>query len=498
MAARAPGPARDRYLRHRPENGLFYRVIETHWPIFLKEQERAGKTLPIFIRDEFAKFLKCGVAEHGFIRTYCSQCQHSGIVAFSCKKRGFCPSCTARRMNDEAAHLVDHVLPDDVPMRQWVLSFPYKLRFLMAYDSKLTSRILSVFVRVINSERKRKAKKHGIFDGVPGSVTFIQRFGSALNLNVHFHALFADGVFYESDAGYAFYRLPPPSEKELYALAAKIQGKVLKIIEELGLNDDEGQMEFENALPEMAAMSIRQRAAFGDRAGNNLKRYGINKIEADPESSDPYSVNVEGFSLNARVWIWGKDREKLEKLIRYMARGPVATARLSEGNNTLLYKMKTPWKDGTTHVSFSYLDFIARLVALIPPPRMNMVRYHGAFAPNFKDRRFIVPKAKPKPPAEGSAQAADCAPCVDLKGRRERMRWADMLKRTFAVDVTVCPHCNGRLEQIAVIKDRVVAAAILKSLREESVIRPLEIVRARGPPEDSARPPDEFDQRESW
>jgi hypothetical protein len=215
-------------------------------------------------------------------------------------------------------------------------------------------------------------------------------------------------------------------------------------------------------------MSIRQRAAYGERAGNNLKRYGITKIEADPESSDPYSANVEGFSLNARVWIWGKDREKLEKLIRYMARGPVATARLSEGNNTLLYKMKTPWKDGTTHVSFSHLDFIARLVALIPPPRMNMVRYHGAFAPNFKDRRFIVPQAKkPKPPAEGSvaAQAADCAPCVDLNSRRERMRWADMLKRTFAVDVTVCPHCKGRLEQIAVIKDRVVAAAILKSLR---------------------------------
>jgi len=140
-------------------------------------------------------------------------------------------------------------------------------------------------------------------------------------------------------------------------------------------------------------------------------------------------------------------------------------------------------------------------VALIPPPRMNMVRYHGAFAPNFKDRRFIVPKAmKPKPPAEGSAetQAVDCAPCVDLNGRRERMRWADMLKRTFAVDVTVCPHCKGRLEQIAVIKDRVVAAAILKSLREESVIRPLEIERARGPPEGRDGPPDEFDQRESW
>jgi hypothetical protein len=94
--------------------------------------------------------------------------------------------------------------------------------------------------------------------------------------------------------------------------------------------------------------------------------------------NDPYSANVGGFSLNARVWVGGRDREKLEKLIRYMARGPIATERLSESYpNLLIYKMKTPWRDGTTHVSFSYLDFIARLVALIPPPKMNLVRYHG-------------------------------------------------------------------------------------------------------------------------
>ena len=251
----------------------------------------------------------------------------------------------------------------------------------------------------------------------------------------------------------------------------------------------------------IAAMSISHKAAFGERSGNNLKRYGIKKIEVDPEGNDPFSVNVEGFSLNARVGIWGKDREKLEKLIRYMARGPVATERLTENfPNTLLYRMKTPWRDGTTHVSFSYLDFIARLVALIPPPKMNMVRYHGVFAPNFKDRSLVVPKRKKaKPDSEGPA-AATCAgdtPCT-VEVRRERMRWSEMLKRTFEIDVTVCPDCKGRLEQIAVIKDKAVAAAILKSLAETSVFRRLEIVRERGPPGEGGDFPDEFDQRASW
>src|ERR1035438_6112993 len=95
------------YSRHHPERGLLYRTVEHYWPIFLREQGRVGKTLPLFIKDEFEKFLHCGIPEFGFVRTYCYGCRASGIVPFSCKKRGFCPSCCARRMNDEAAHLVD-------------------------------------------------------------------------------------------------------------------------------------------------------------------------------------------------------------------------------------------------------------------------------------------------------------------------------------------------------------------------------------------------------
>lgn len=368
------------YQRRRPEESLLYRTIQTYWPIFLKEQEKAGKYIPHFINDEFSDYLKCGIPEYGFVRTYCYHCKGSGIVAFSCKRRGFCPSCSARRMNDEAAHLVDQVLPQ-VVYRQWVISFPYKLRYMMAYNSKLTSQILSIFISVISSYQKKKARQNGIKNAKPGVITFIQRFGSALNLNVHFHSLFADGVFYKSGDKVEFFRLPEPTHKELLEIAVKIQNRVLKLIEKLGLYDYYQNQFDESVLSEFSKISISHKASFGERAGLGLKRYGIKSIESYPEDNDPYSVNVEGFSLNARVWIAGSDRKKLEKLLRYMARGPIATERLSESfPNSLIYKMKSRWKDGTTHVSFSHLDFIARLVALIPPARFNMIRYHGVFA----------------------------------------------------------------------------------------------------------------------
>ncbi len=150
-------------------------------------------------------------------------------------------------------------------------------------------------------------------------MTFIQRFGSALNLNVHFHTLFADGVFYKiEDGSYEFLRLAAPTKEELGFLAAKINDKVYKLTAGLGDQDQTGFDE--NVLNDVAAISIGHKAGFGDRAGQSLRRYGTKKIEVDPEGNDPYSVNIGGFSLNAKVWLGGRDRAKLEKLIRYMAR----------------------------------------------------------------------------------------------------------------------------------------------------------------------------------
>jgi hypothetical protein len=93
--------------------------------------------MPPFVVAELRKFLRCGVLAHGFARVRCGACAFERLVPFSCKGRGFCPSCCGRRMAERAAHLVDHVLPPDVPVRQWVLSVPHRLRYRLAYDHRL-------------------------------------------------------------------------------------------------------------------------------------------------------------------------------------------------------------------------------------------------------------------------------------------------------------------------------------------------------------------------
>lgn len=137
--------------------------------------------MPRFIKDEFDAFLECGILAHGFLRLRCGECGHDKLLAFSCKRRGFCPSCGARRMSQTAAHLVDHVIPH-VPVRQWVLSLPIPLRVLLAAQPELVTPVLQVVQRVI-TRHLLDAVGLEADEGHSGAVTLIQRFGSAANLN---------------------------------------------------------------------------------------------------------------------------------------------------------------------------------------------------------------------------------------------------------------------------------------------------------------------------
>ncbi len=97
--------------RHRSEQTTLYRLVQQHAATFFAQaDEAAGARLPQFFRDGFDAFLECGILAHGFLRLRCGDCGHDKLPAFSCKRRGFCPSCGARRMAQTAAHLVDHVI----------------------------------------------------------------------------------------------------------------------------------------------------------------------------------------------------------------------------------------------------------------------------------------------------------------------------------------------------------------------------------------------------
>jgi ribosomal protein S27E len=100
------------YQPHRPEQTLLYRIVEEYYQAFTSHLAKQGRELPCYVQREFEDYLKCGRLEHGFLRVRCESCHAERLVAFSCKRRGFCPSCGARRMAESAALLVDEVLPE--------------------------------------------------------------------------------------------------------------------------------------------------------------------------------------------------------------------------------------------------------------------------------------------------------------------------------------------------------------------------------------------------
>ncbi len=193
-------------------------MVEQHAARFIAHTEPStGAELPRFIKDEFEAFLECGILAHGFLRLRCGECGHDKLLAFSCKRRRFCPSCGARRMSQTAAHLVDRVIPH-VPVRQSVLSLPIPLRVLLAARPELVTPVLQVVLRVVTRHLLDAAGLNAD-EGQGGAVTLIQRFGSAANLNIHLHWLVLDGVYRRGDDGSpAFIEAASPTDDELHAL----------------------------------------------------------------------------------------------------------------------------------------------------------------------------------------------------------------------------------------------------------------------------------------
>jgi len=165
-------------------------------------------------------FLECGILAHGFLRLRCADCGHEKLVAFSCKRRGFCPSCGARRMSQTAAHLVEHVIPS-VPVRQWVLSLPIPLRLLLAAQPVLVTPVLQVVHRVITRHLLDQTGCKA-FEADSGAVTLIQRFGSAANPNIHLHCLVLDGVYRCDTEGEPVFVEAAPTDEALQAVLHKI------------------------------------------------------------------------------------------------------------------------------------------------------------------------------------------------------------------------------------------------------------------------------------
>lgn len=130
---------------------------------------------------------------------------------------------------------------------------------------------------------------------------------------------------------------------------------------------------------------------------------------------------------------------------------------------------KTPYNDGTTHTVLSPLEFIGRLAALVPKPRVNLTRFHGVFSPNSKLREKVVPA---KPIQDEPSR----------KSGRYGQTWAQRLKRVFAIEIETCEKCGGRVKVIASIEDPEVIEKILKHLGLDQANEPHGSQHNRSPP----------------
>ena len=377
-------------------------------------------------------------------------------------------------MSDTAAHLVDEVLPD-VPVRQWVLSFPFQIRYLLAYDPKLCCAVRRIFVRSVLGFLERRAREHGHIGARSGAVIFVQRFGSALNLNLHFHALVIDGAYSCAPAQLApRFRAAPTLEDEHVALLARtLQRRVTRYLQRKGhLSREPGQGDESAAEPDLLALisaaSVQGRGVLPTESKPPVARLGTRREFRKPLVPGSLCSDYEGFSLHAQVLAPAGQRERLEHLCRYVARPAIATERLSLApDGRVVYRLRRHWRDGTSAVSFDPLTLIERLAAQVPRPRSHQHTYHGVLAPAAPCRDLIVPGPREKRAASAATPDACASSRCSHSPRRSnspRSTWAELLKRVFSIDVLHCKHCSGRRKLIALITDGVVVRKILDHL----------------------------------
>ncbi|MBL7194648.1 MAG: transposase [Pirellulales bacterium] len=476
-----------RYERRRPEKTPLHRIISENLESWLEWREAAERPVPGYVEEELRGYLQCGLLCFGFARARCTGCGKGFVVAFSCKGRGVCPSCNGRHMAQTAAHLADHVIPP-VPVRQWVISVPKRLRGFLADRPRAVAAVTRIFLDEIERTLITASGVTAAADtpraSLPrlGGISFLHRFGSALNHHVHLHACVTDGVF-----------MPPAAEAGCDAPPAFLPARPI-------------------TPADLAALTERVRRRV-------IRWFRLTRLLDAAAAADILAWKNSGFSVDASVRITLLDRNvpsyfrSLEHLLRYCARPPFALERLSvirgpdgqiariryvlprhKAANWVRPGRKSTRPGATGVVELSPFEFLDRLADLVPPPRKHRHRYHGVFAPNHRLRRAVTALAigniaKPHDAGAGGHAGDGHATggCCDTQARprshdTSRIAWAKLMARVGEEFPLECPVCGGDIRLIAFITEPGPIRKILTHLGEP--LEPPPVSPARGPPTD--------------
>ena len=392
------------YRPRNPQLSDYYRCVEDYFETFVRAYEEYFSRLYGFwrpyIEQVIYRFLDCGDPHNGFARVKCNHCGHEYLLAFSCKRRHFCPSCHQKRVVEFGEWLCVDVLKK-IPHRHFVFSIPKILRRYFLYDRRLLADLsrcawesLKVFLQDSVPED----------DPVPGAVIAMQTFGDFLGFNPHTHILVTDGCFYGEKG---MFRVAPPLE--LKKLEAIFRHKVLRMLLNKGKITQE----------RVRMLSGWKHTGFNVFCGNRISP---------------------------------TDETAMENLARYIIRASFSQEPMQylDQEGTVVYRSKR----GETTKCFPAMEWLAAMCSHIPNRGEQMVKYYGFYSNVSRGKRQ----------KEGSDDAVPCIiePQGDLKAFRKS--WARLIQKIYEADPLVCPKCQGKMRVIGSIEDPSVIRAILEHL----------------------------------
>jgi hypothetical protein len=339
--------------------------------------------------------------------------------------------------------------------------------------------------------------------GQSGAVVAVQRTSSDLKLNPHVHAVFFDGVFRDGDE-LTFHARGHLSTRDVAAVLEQTRDRMAKYLRRRGLLDEqdaeEGDTSEHAGLTRLAASAV---SGMTPPAGPEWRRGALPLTHRPMVFERPLCVALDGFppsgitkrvTLHAATRAGGLDDAGREALLKYILRPAVAqespvgdheARRVTRGPDGLVspvgdhearrIALKKAFSDGTVAVDLDPLSLLSRLCAAVPPPRFHTVRYAGVLASASKLRSRLAPKGAAEP------TVARCAEdLADVPRRSPYRPWAELLKRTFGLDVLACPRCQGRMRLLAMVTDAKSVTRYLRALGEPTEAPAT--APARGPP----------------
>jgi Zn finger protein HypA/HybF involved in hydrogenase expression len=400
------------YRRREPEKSDFYRIVfhchEEYEKVYPERFEKEYGYLRKRVIEVINKFLDCGILEHGMARVYCKECGHDYFVAFSCKTRFMCPSCTQKRKLIWTDWIKNQVFRN-IPHRHWVFTLPRVLRRLFYKDRSLLAHLATCAKETLFDMFRAV---YSVIGYMPGIVLSIQTAGDLMTWHPHIHCLVSDGVF---DQHGHFHAVPGMDSKKAVIIFRE------KVFDRLKEN---------NRISDLLISKMRQ-------------------------------WNHSGFSVYNEVVVKDNHSDELEKLAQYIVHPTFFTNKIKYNQDTgsVIYKSRMHLGKNRNFEVLDAVEFLHRVCLHIPDAYESLIRYYGFYSNAARGRRKKLGLEKEEAPN------IDVKVIDDLPSEKScRKSWSQLIYKIYEVDPLKCPKCGSEMKIIAFIQDYQEIKKILKCL----------------------------------